>query len=145
MKKRKIIGITLTMLILSLFVAVPVLAYDGMGGMSAESSIGTTTNYGFLVINTLTSPYSEFDINSSSNYPAGINQATNLARTIIPLLAVVSILIIMGIAVAKLGGDTGLTMLEVDNPISIIIILALIAIMAMAFLPAIVASVNSLI
>jgi len=66
MKKRKIIGITLTMLILSLFVAVPVLAYDGMGGIPAESSISLSTNQSFLIINTTTVSNTCMDIKTST-------------------------------------------------------------------------------
>jgi hypothetical protein len=103
MNKLRRIPLIIFMVILLSLIAIPVLAYDGMGGVVPEYTIGSAgTNNSFLVINTLTSPIGGFDIRSSSTIPSGINQATELARSVLPLMALVSILII-----SRWGNDYG--------------------------------------
>jgi hypothetical protein len=65
-KAHKIILPMLLALFLVITLATPVLAYDGMGGIPAESSISLSTNQSFLIINTTTVSNTCMDIKTST-------------------------------------------------------------------------------
>lgn len=123
----------------------PVLAYDGMGGMYSEFTLGSSgTANSYLAINTATLGQTALDIRSSTGISSGINQATQVARDVLPLMAIVSILVIMGGVVARLGGGSVMELVGVQSPVFVVVMLAVVVLVAVVFLSPLQTIVNSL-